>query len=246
MALIGKLKQLRTRNQPQTMDELFRTSKEGMMSDNVVAQINALLPQMRERMFDDLKTTLTSEIDRQVGAKRVSEIDMDTLLPKVKDRILDELREDAQTEIDKQVGAIRVRDGRDGEDGKTPTKQEIKGIIKEVVPKPKKEELDIDKVKGLRPLIDNLSNRISSIKTRKGGGGGGSTVRIQDLSSQVDGATTEFTTTYKIGSDHAIWYSSFPSIVIPTTDYIVSGNTITLSTFTPANGQALLIMYVES
>ena len=240
-----ELKKLSQEEQPQSMEELFRTSKEGMMSDNVVAQINALLPQMRERMFDDLKTTLTSEIDRQVGAKRVSEIDMDTLLPKVKDRILDELREDAQTEIDKQVGAIRVRDGRDGEDGKTPTKQEIKGIIKEVVPKPKKEEFDVDKVKGLRPLLDNLSDRLSSIRTQRGASGGGSTMRVDDLSSQADGSTQSFTTTYKIGLAHALFYSAFPSVILPTTDYVASGNIVTISTLTPVSGQSLLFIYEE-
>lgn len=117
----------------------------------------------------------------------------------------------------------------------------LKDFITASIPAPAKP--DIDQVKGLRELLDNLSNRIKNIKG--GRGGGGSTLRVDNLSSQADGSTKTFTTTYRIGSAHLLFYSSFPSLFLPTTDYTVSGNTVTLgsSVTAPASGQSLAIFY---
>ena len=75
--------------------------------------------------------------------------------------------------------------------------------------------------------------------------GGGSTMRVDNLSSQANGSAKTFTTTYRIGSAHLLFYSSFPTLFLPTTDYVVSGNTITLGSgvSAPVAGQSLAAIY---
>ncbi len=203
-----ELQKLKEGEQPQTLDELFEGSKEDIMRERVVSQINAILPQMRDRILGELQTLVTEQIRAQIEGIRV----------------------------------------RDGEDGKTPTDSELKTLIKPLIPKlptPEKlKELKVEDVKGLQNLIKGLSNRITS---KGGASGGGSTMRVENLSSQADGSTKAFTTTYRIGSSHLLFYSSFPSLFLPTTDYSVLGMTVTLgsSVNAPVAGQSLAIIYEE-
>ncbi len=208
--LIEELKKLKEGEQPQTLNELFEGSKEDIMRERIVSQINALLPQMRDSMLNELQTLVTGQIRAQIEGIRV----------------------------------------RDGEDGKTPTDSELKTLIKPLIPElptpEKPKELKVENVKGLQDVINGLSNRITSKKG--GGGGGGSTMRIDDLSSQADGSTTTFTTSFRIGTVHALFYSSFPSVLLPTTDYSVAGTLITLASGvpTPQSGQSLLFIYEDA
>lgn len=199
MPLLEELEKLKTEGEPQTLDELFNQSKEGMMSDRVVADINGKLPQMRTTMMNEMRMFISEEIQ-------------------------------------KQISSIKVRDGHDGQDGKTPDIGSIIKIVLDKIPKPK------DGEDGISPSIDEIISKIPRPVSR---GGGGSTMRVDNLSSQANGSTKTFTTTYKIGVSHLLFYSSFPTLFLPITDYSVSGNTITLGTnvSAPVSGQSLAIIY---
>lgn len=212
-----KLRQLSQGNQPQTLDELFSQSKEGMMSERVISQIQALLPQMKDKLFQELLAPLTEAIKQEIGK-------------------------------------INVRNGQDGQDGKPGQDADEEMIVKEVVkkifPKLEKEELEVDKIKGLREILNNFSTRITSIgsrRTKSGGGGGGDTIIAEDLSSQCDGATLAFTTTKRIGKPLLVISSQFPTILRLTTDFTASGNTLTLNSSLPfiASGQTLYFVFAE-
>lgn len=148
---------------------------------------------------------------------------------------------------------------KDGVDGKSSDPDFVAEIVLAKIPKPKdgkdavftgeeavkkinaleiKPELQIDAshIKGLRQIVGSA---------RKGGGG--STMRVDNLSSQADGVTTTFTTTYRIGTSHLLFYSSFPTLFLPTTDYTVSGKTVTLAAGVPIPqaGQSLAIIYED-
>src|SRR3990167_6558085 len=197
MAISDKLKELQNAGQPQTLDQLFQSSKEGMLLDKVKNAVNALLPAMRENIAKEMQKSLTDEITKQIGAIQVKDgIDGRDGKPGI---------------------AINGKDGQSGKDGKTPTTEELTALITPLIPRGKR-------------------------------GGGGSTMRVNDLSSHADGTTKVFTTLNRIGAAHLLHYSSFPSIFIPTTDYVVSGTTITLGAAisAPVAGQSLVIIYESS
>ncbi len=196
MSLIDELEKLKTESEPQTLDELFSQSKEGMMSDRVISDVNNKLPQMRTNMMNEMKTIIAEEVKNQVSQIKV----------------------------------------RDGEDGKSPNIDNIVKMVLEIIPKPENGE------DGKSPSIDEILAKIPRQISR---GGGGSTMRVDNLSSQANGSTKTFTTTYKIGIAHLLFYSSFPTLFLPTTDYSVSGNIITLgaSVSAPVFGQSLATIY---
>lgn len=203
--LKDKLKELQ--NEPQSMDELFSSSKEGQIFEKVRGSMQILGQQMMQGLQEQMS---------QLVSDAVSQI-------KVKDG----------------------KDGRDGQkglDGTVPTKEEVLSIINPLLPK--KDEVSVDSVKGLRGIIDSLSNRIS---TRRSGGGGGSTVVTDDLTAQCDGATKTFTTTKKIGAVINVASTQFPVVYRPVIDYSGSGTTLILTSEVgaPATSQTLIITYVE-
>ena len=167
--------------------------------------------------------------------------------------------------------------GAKGDNGYTPkkgidyfTETEIEGVVRDVVrliPVPsngidgsldsgkdivkKINELNIDGVKIDASHIKNLPEKIvekvvERVSMRRAGGGG-TTVVSDDLSSQCDGATLIFTTTKKIGFPIILSCTQFPTLLRPTTDYVVSGTTLTLSSslIPPASGQSLVFVYSE-
>lgn len=118
---------------------------------------------------------------------------------------------------------------------------------------PDGEKLKIEAIQDLREKLDELERKIIStgktIYVPTGGGGGGRTVYVYDLSNQLDGVTKTF-------SLPAFWRiigiqsSSFPGAFRPTTDYTSDSGASTI-TFTSeinaagtlATGQTLIIQY---
>lgn len=141
--------------------------------------------------------------------------------------------------VEEAVGKIDIpipRDGRDGKDG-LPGRDGDPGKDAEKV------DLSADKIKGLPELIRKFTPR-----SRGGGGGGGSTLRVDNFSASANGSTTAFTATYRIGAAHALFYSGFPSVILPTTDYTVANRTVTLVAGVPIpqTGQSLLFIYEDA
>ena len=195
MSLIDQIEQLKTEGQPQTLDELFNQSKEGMMSDRVINNVNVKLPQMKERMMNEMRMLIAEEVKRIVG------------MIKVKD-------------------GLNGRDGKSGVDGADGKNGENAVINKD-------------------EIISEIIKKIPPVSVGSKRGGGGSTMRVDNLSSQANGSSKTFTTTFRIGSSHLLFYSSFPTLFLPTTDYTVSGTTITLGSEVnaPVAGQSLAIIY---
>ncbi len=184
-----------------TLDELFQSSKEGILLERVKSAVNTLLPEMRQGIAQQVRTELTDEIRRQIRAIKV----------------------------------------RDGVDGKSPDPQEIIKRVLSKIPTPKDGRPGKDAKFNKDELVAEILNKMPRAKR----GGGGSTMRCDNLSSQANGATRTFTTTHNIGSAHLLFYSSFPTFFLPTTDYTVSGTTVTLSSSIdpPVAGQSLAFFY---
>lgn len=212
--------------------------------------------------------------------------------------------------VDTVYSKLVVPEYLKGEDGKTPTEQELIALIKPLIPpqqtlqtlskedvtkivrslipkvdidaiaekaaskvKPiivekEEEEKDLAEdfmallnegkikltVKDIYGLVEQfriLSNQIANAKKGDGGGGGGSTVKVYDISSQLNGILKTFTIprNSRILAIHS--YSHPYSAFVPTTDYT---STVTTITFTDtidaatqlAAGQVILIEYVEA
>ena len=161
---------------------------------------------------------------------------VNVILHAMRDRIAQEVKTALTDEIQRQIGSIVVRDGRDGVDGRPGIA--ING---------KDGEPGKDAVVNEEKIISEIMTKIPQMRMGKRSGGG-STMRVNDLSSQANGVTKTFTTLNKIGTAHLLHYSSFPSIFVPTTDYTVSTNVITLGASIPAPvaGQSLVFIYESS
>lgn len=169
----------------------------------------------------------------------------------IQDKLEREMDGLVERKVKEAVSQIRVRDGRDGKDavavdGKPPTKKELTSLIKSVLPEEK--ELEIERIKGLQDLLNSLSNRLSNIRVKKGGAkGGGSTVIMDDLTSQVDSSTRTYTLTKKVGAPLIVASTQFPTILRPTIDYVASGTTLTIDDdIGPIQtDQTLIFIYIE-
>lgn len=218
MALLEQLQKLKTEQQPQNIGLLDELQK---LKSEKEADFTS------SRVNKSLQTS-AMEIRRELE-KQLPEM----ILPLVQDAISN----------------IRIRDGRDGKDGVngidgkdgkngSPDKPlEVKSKLETLKDE---ERLDASAIKNLPRVLGQYSKGKS--------GGGGSTMRVNDLSSQCDGTTKAFTTTNRIGEAHLVIYSSFPTLFLPTTDYTVSGNVVTLGAgvSAPAAGQSLAIIYESS
>lgn len=163
----------------------------------------------------------------------------------VERRIREELPTFIKRLVDEAIEGLHVRDGSngkngiDGADGKDGSPDEPKDIKEKLESLTGEERLDASAVKNLPRLVETIS---------KGkGGGGGSTLRVDNFSASANGSTRAFTATYRIGAAHALFYSGFPSVILPTTDYTVANRTVTLVTGvpTPQSGQSLLFIYED-
>ena len=137
MSLLDQIEQLKTEGQPQTLDELFNQSKEGMMSDRVINNVNVKLPQMKEKMMNEMRMLIAEEVKRIVG------------MIKVKD-------------------GLNGRDGKSGIDG-TDGKNGENAMVN-------KDEIISEIIAKMPPV--NIGRK----------SGGGSTMRVDNLSSQANGS----------------------------------------------------------
>lgn len=113
------------------------------------------------------------------------------------------------------------------------------------------DKIDIKHIKGWEKWLEKELAKVKgrTIFAGGGGGSGGRIVKAYDLSSQLDGVTKSFALPafWRVISVHS---SSFPFVLRPTTDYTISGSTITFTdeidaATTLASGQTLLITYSE-
>lgn len=170
---------------------------------------------------------------------------------RIKQEMAQDLEEIASRFVQEAVSQIKVKDGRNGFDGKPgldgvngtdgspDTPKEVKDKLETLKDE---ERLDATAIKNLPTVLETLYGK------RGGSSGGGSTMRVNNLSSQANGSSTTFTTTHRIGNNHLLFYSSFPTLFLPTTDYTVSGTLITLASGVPIpqSGQSLAIIYESS
>lgn len=113
--LIDKLKQLQTEQQPQSLDELFSQSKEGMMSDRIIGSVNNILPQMKEKIIDEVRMIISEEVKNQVGMIKIRH------------------GEDGKTPI-KGVDYFDGEDGTDGKDAVISKEEIVSEIMKKIPP----------------------------------------------------------------------------------------------------------------
>lgn len=233
--LKDKLKQIK---QPKTLDELFNSSKEQILFERLNKSLQEVVLRFKEQVKTDLKQMI-AEITKQ----ELSGISADNL-KKEADKVINE----AEERLDKISSKI-VDDAKITKNAIL----ELRSVLEsEKVNKDKDKKEIIDIKTELENIRNNLPNLIRSLIPRKasggGTGGGGSTIRVDNLSSQCNGATRSFTTTHRIGEARLLFYSSFPTLFLPETDFTTSGTTVTLNSALdfPAAGQSLAIIYESS
>lgn len=193
-----------------------------MLKDKLQSLAN---PQKLDKVFSDNKESILFE--RLTASLREA-------ASGIKEQMKTELKQISSELVSDAVGKIKLpRDGFDGRDGKG-----LDG------------RNGLDGKNGKDAIVDEskiIAEVLKQIPINRSGkkGGGGSTIRVNNLSSQCDGVNKTFTTTNRIGAAHLIIYSSFPTLFLPTTDYTISTNVITLgaSVDAPASGQSLAIIY---
>jgi len=118
--------------------------------------------------------------------------------------------------------------------------------IKEVTPEEVKEKLMELPIAGRWFDWKHIKNAPVSLSGKKHlGRGTGSSVTMEDITSQCDGVTKTFTVPAHVRA-LGVWSTQFPLIYRPTTDFTTSGTTLTLTSAVgaPDTGQTLIFLYV--
>lgn len=133
-------------------------------------------------------------------------------------------------------------DGKDGRDGSPDTPEQVRDKLEELAGD---ERVALSAIRGLEEEILKLRKEVSAAKT-------GGTRRVfqpyvDDFSGQTDGVTKTFYLSREPLRTNTIqvFGTDFPTILRPTTDFTVTGKTLTLTAAVPApnTGATLLIHY---
>ena len=130
-------------------------------------------------------------------------------------------------------------------------------IIEKLESVPEKDKLVIEAIRGLRQELDELkkaankSNANGTIYVGGGTTGGGKTVKVYDLTSQLNGVLKTFALP-AFWRVHTVDLSSFPNALRPTVDFTTDAALMTI-TFTSeinaatslATGQTCIVTYSE-
>ena len=216
-----------------------------------VEELSKTLQQVLKKIQDDHSSSL-SELKAQVNDLFVTEQ-------------LQRLSDNLTTKIEEKLATLR-----NGDDGHTPTKQELVALITPLIPPPKPSKNGSpdtpakirDKLESLKgedrldtSAIKGLEKRLKKLETSQSfstGGSGGNVVRAYDLSASLDGVLKTFALPafWRVISVHL---SSFPNILRPTVDYTTDNSAFTI-TFTSeinagtglASGQTCIITYATT
>jgi len=250
------------------LKEIARKIKEGIIQDFPI-MLSQIVQKKLNKAILDLENRLVKKILREVGigiqklAQKLS-LKLETDLKKTANEIAGEVEKRMAGKIQSEMELGIKKSSSEIETGITKThfqmfsekiskiKDELKREIKEtidLIPKEKEKEKENWKseLEALKLSLPLLIQKFAP-RSVKSGGGGGSTMRVDNLSSQANGSTRTFTTTYRIGTAHALFYSSFPSVFVPTTDYTANNMLITLNSAInpPVAGQSLIFFYEDA
>lgn len=153
------------------------------------------------------------------------------------------------------------KDGKDGKDGKSADEQMIINTLQSKLPKVEEiiskipiegerirdslellngdERLDAKYIKGLEEKFKTLEQRIMGIAGKSMGKAKVPIVRPINLTSQVDGATTDFTLDNDVVRVLGVWSTQFPVTFDDANDFTHNGRTLTINTGTVQSGQTL-------
>jgi len=157
--------------------------------------------------------------------------------------------------IDRKIAS--VKDGEPGEPGVDGSPDTPIEIIEKIESVQEKDKLVIEAIKGLRQELDELkktadkNNANGAIYVGGGTTGGGKTVKVYDLTSQLDGVLKTFALP-AFWRVHTVDLSSFPNALRPTVDFTTDAGLMTI-TFTSeinaatslATGQTCIVTYSE-
>ena len=140
-----------------------------------------------------------------------------------------------------QIRARCAADGKDGKDGKDGSPDTGDQIVRKI--NTASDKIDASRIKNLpKPAYDDYVRRGS----RKMGRGQISPVMGYDLSTQLNGSLKVFTIPSHSRAI-ALIGTQFPIVYRPTTDWVASGTTLTLTSevTAPEAGQTLILLYSE-
>lgn len=158
----------------------------------------------------------------------------------------------------------KLRDIKDGEDGGTPTKEELIALIEPLIPE--REKIDLSEIeKNIKQKIEkNIKQKEEQLETRMQrleeairkaaanqsgriyAGPNANAVLVHDASSQCNGSEKTFTMPMA-RNILMVYCTQFPFFYRPTVDYTIGDRSITLTNEVapPESGQSLFISYVK-
>lgn len=210
----------------------------------VVERVNQQIATIDKKFQGDVESVLKKVKDVMSEQEGQHKMSFGILVDNVKAEVSRAVNK-VKTMVDNQVA--RIEDlrgpqgvpgpkGKDGKDGSPDTAEQI-------AKKLNKKEKIVD-WKALKNIPFEVLNRGGSSR-----GGGGDTMVFDDLTSQCDGSNKTFTLTRKARdvNKFIVQGTDFPIILRPTTDFTVTGTTLTLTAAVPApqSGATLIAFYAE-
>lgn len=126
-----------------------------------------------------------------------------------------------------------------------PKELDAEGIVSKI--NRSEELIDRERIKDLEDLIKELRKEIKTLSGAKGSPRRIFQPYLDDFSSQTDGSTKIFYLSREPLKSETVlvWGTDFPIILRPTTDFTISGKTLTLTSAVPApnSGATLLVRY---
>ena len=252
------------------LEKIFKVLDESIDKEEFVALLEQLGKAVVaiERKNIDAYTSLQSKFALLIDElKNNSKSSLEDLKRQVNQAFVGDIIANMQREhtdrmkaVDAKMATVKNGDkgdsvqGPPGMDGSPDTPLEI---IEKLESVPEKDKLVIEAIRGLRQELDELkkaankSNANGTIYVGGGTTGGGKTVKVYDLTSQLNGVLKTFALP-AFWRVHTVDLSSFPNALRPTVDFTTDAALMTI-TFTSeinaatslATGQTCIVTYSE-
>jgi len=234
--------------------KLLEITNEGLTREEFLSAIKTVINQVLQieaKVLDKVNKAVEEYKNKQENLSSSIKESLDNLQNKViqdTDKLFEEQKQNLNFLNDKIKNIKNGKNGEDGkpgQDGKDAIIDEPK-IIQKVLNKIELPEIEIEKIKGLKEILDRLETQ-----RRLGGGGGLNFIALQQHfindetpSGAINGVTVAFTIAHTPNPTNSLKVFVNGSRMRVTEDYTFSGRTITFI-IAPPTGSILLVDYMK-